>query len=140
MSIVFAIRSDNPNYSARYSLASTTGVLVFGTVSYDTDATAITGHNYNLAQSSLAIRTISWPFRGCLTSTAVSVLIRLKCATSSELFGIWQYGQPFGLNSMGMGLYTNSSLWNMVGWNDAGTGTKNGAFAAGGAPSTTDRG
>lgn len=132
MAIVFAVRADNANFAARYSSNSTAVQTVMGTITHDVDATAINGYNYNLAQSGSAGRCLAWPFRGCLTTKEISVLLRAKIS-STALQGFWQIGQACGHNVNNMMLYTTSNLWALLAYSSTwNIGVKASTFSGGG--------
>lgn len=129
MAIVFALRADSASYTARYSLNSTEAqTMGNGVISYDTDATAITGHNINLDQGSASTRVIQYPFRGVHTAKAISVLIRMKPGQVNLLGGFWHIGQANGYSVNDLTLWQNSSLYQLIAFNDAMTTVRNGSM------------
>jgi len=136
MAIVFAVRADNDNYTARYSLNSTEAKVAMGTISRDVDVTAINGYSFNLTSGGTTAKCIQWPFRDCLVTAEMSVLMRLKITNTNQM-GFWQIGQACGHSINNTMLYQSSNLWQMVcfgsTWN---AGAKSGSWSSAGAPPT----
>lgn len=131
MAIVFALRADNSNYSARYSLNSVLAqAMGSGTISYDVDGTAINGHNFNLDQGSATTRVLQYPFRGVHTAKQISVLIRMKLG-SNALMGFWNIGQAANYSRNTILMFQNANLYQITAFSDTGGTVANGSFAAG---------
>lgn len=100
MSIIFALRSDNANFTARYSKGLREGRPMAQTSAnlpaYITDAGAIGGNSFDLALSAAANRCIAYSGRGVFGSvTAISVLMRIKF-TAVGTYGLFEFsGAPF---------------------------------------------
>lgn len=123
MAIIWAARSDNAQYSARFSTVSTSSAQYgAGVISYDVDATALGGFNWNLDQGAAANRQLSWNFQGVHTTAAFSVLMRVKNAADA-LLGYWKMGCYTDRNSYQV--YQNASAYQLLMFNDAGTTIRN---------------
>jgi hypothetical protein len=95
MAIIFAARSDNASFNARYGPAGITPALMHTNVAniptYDVDATAIGGSCYNLAGAGAAVRGIVWPAYNIFATKAFSILMRLKFPAAGT-YGLLEIG------------------------------------------------
>lgn len=127
---VFLWRADNSGFAARINCNTTTALQEgSGVISYDTDATAINGHNANMDQSAGAVRQLSWNVRGCIDTKAYSVCMRIKNSLDS-LIGYYKLGIPGDISVNNYTMYQNSSAYQMIMFNDAGSTIKNGSATA----------
>ncbi len=91
MAIVFAARSDNSTFSARYNPKGrlTPGLaLQASAISpplYEVDATAIGGNRWNLDRANNVSRRLIYPTPGLTTSRAISVLMRVSIPVAGTL-------------------------------------------------------
>jgi hypothetical protein len=103
--VIWALRADNASFNARYSSAGITPAILGGAAvpTYDVDATAINGHNYNLdAGVSNTNRGMTYPARGIFSTQAFSFLMRIKIGATTTSMGLleWAPGPSFTSDRM----------------------------------------
>lgn len=115
MAIIWALRSDNANFSARYSEAGLVGTPVYTSVAniptYGADATAIGGNSFSLDRGSATSCGLVYPARGVFSNQAISILMRLKLAANGT-FGLFEInpGSTWLANSYLMYMVSNWCL------------------------------
>ncbi len=89
--IIWAMRSNNATFSARKSAAGLRPAVLYAAANaptYDVDATAIGGHNYNLDSGS---HSLVYPAQGVFSNQAFSILMRMKF-TGAGTYGVLEIG------------------------------------------------
>lgn len=109
MAIVWALRSDNANFSARYSLGSLVGRPAAASSAnlptYGADATALGGNSFDLSLAGAATRCLVYSGRDIFSSVAFSVLMRVKFTTIGT-YGLMEItGSPFAGTPNNFNLY-----------------------------------
>ncbi len=139
--IIWAMRSDNANFNARYSPSGLTPGLAFSTAGgaspvYEADAGAIGGNRYNLGTTSAAVRSLTYPGQGIFNTKTISILIRAQ-VLSSALLGMYDIcGEP-SLSPNRFAFYQNASVWKCVINNKSGSSVSNSPSLATQSPDTT---
>jgi hypothetical protein len=117
MGIVWAARSDNANFDARYSPCGLRGGLLYSNVAniplYEVDATAIGGNSYNLDQGAAAARAIIWPAHNVFKTAAWSILMRMKW-TATGAYGILEVASGALWPSTNYLIIFNVSDWRLT--------------------------
>ncbi len=140
--IIWAVRSDNSSFNARYSPSGLTPGLVYSTASgaipvYEADAGAIGGNRFNLGTTAAATRSLNYPANGLFNTKTISILIRAK-VLSSALLGMYDIAGENSLNANRFAFYQNSSVWKCVITDKNGVSVSNSPSLATQAPDTSN--
>lgn len=122
MGIVFAARSDNGDFKARYNPKGTLtpGIALQSSASaaplYDSDTDAIGGMCWNLDRSANVARRLVYPVRGLTTARTISVLMRVKLS-SAGLFGLFEKSGGGSYHTNRLSLFMATNDWRVTATN-----------------------
>lgn len=116
--IIWAMRSDNASFNARYSPDNLTPGVVNGTSGtapplYEADAAAIGGNRFNLGNSSAQVRSLNYACGGVFNTKTISILIRAQ-VLSSALLGMYDINSEPNVAPNRFAFYQNASVWKCV--------------------------
>lgn len=115
MAVVFALRSDNSSFNARYSTGGKTPGMVLQSSAlaapvYETDATAIGGNRINMDNGASVARSLVYNAATLKTARAISVLMRVKLIANGT-FGLFALDSAFNWASNRIVFNQTASDW-----------------------------
>lgn len=131
MAIIWALRSDNSDFNARYSAASLAPSIHYSSVAnaaptYDVDATAIGGNSFNLDRATTTSRNLSYQAKGVFSNTAFSILMRAKLSVAGTL-GLIEISPSATFQDNWFAAYTVTNDWRIRLFNETPAAAANGA-------------
>lgn len=115
--VVWAARSDNSNFNARYSPSGISpGICLQSSALaaplYEADAAAIGGFRWNMDRGASLSRVLSYPGRGIFNTQAISMLMRVQIPVAG-LYGIFELNSASSFSANRFTLYWATNDWRL---------------------------